>query len=119
MAMTTIAVLSPLQNATPRVEKPLGSAHALPEVATVQPLPDQPTNHTSADRPALPQGRPESFTFRKSADAASDADAPIDDQPFPDVRFADPLPDLPELDLPTKAAAYQSALSMLRGPENG
>jgi hypothetical protein len=33
---------------------------------------------------------------------------------FPALRFADPLPNLPELDLPAKAAAYREALTFLR-----
>jgi hypothetical protein len=115
-AMITIALQSPWPAAAPRVEKPVQSAHALPPVSTVAALPDGAAKSMMPDEHLFRERARESFRFQQSqgnADAAPET-AP---QPFPDMRFADPLPDLPELDLPAKAQAWQSALTALRGDD--
>lgn len=112
--MTTIAMQTPWPNPTARAERPTPSTNALAPVATVAALPDKAVQSLLADLPLFRDRSRDTLTFRQSVDQreAPDNGAP---QPFPEMRFADPLPNLPELDLPAKASAYHTALTVLRG----
>ncbi len=111
--MIPITIQAPLPTAPARAERPTPSAHALPAVATVASASAMNLQSAAQDRPAF---RTPSDTYAdRSPDDGDKAAAP---QPFPALRFADPLPNLPELDLPTKAAAYQAALTVLRTDES-
>jgi hypothetical protein len=108
-AMTLITLQAPLPQAALRVDRPTPSAHDLPAVAAVAAAPDTGLHTGYQDKPAFVP-LPASYAGTPPEQDGA-ANAP---QPFPDIRFADPLPNLPELDLPTKAAAYQAALSVVR-----
>jgi hypothetical protein len=110
-AMTLIPMPPPLHQTPLRPERPTASSNALPPVAVVAALPDQPMSATTRDGPAFSAQKGHAQAYRQSAVPADDDGQP---QPFPELRFADPLPNLPELDLPAKAAAYGEALTLMR-----
>lgn len=110
--MTLIALPTPLAPALARIEKPTPSAHALPAAATVAPLHDASQQGATAGQQAF-LATTKSYKDRTEPKPADD-NAP---EPFSALRFADPLPNLPELDIPIKAAAYQAALSVVRNDE--
>ncbi len=124
--MTIIAMQTPWPNPTARLEKPTPSTNALAPVATVPALPDRAAQSLLADHPSHRDRSRDTFTFHQSV-ARQSIDRQSEDQgeapetgapqPFPAMRFADPLPNLPELDLPAKATAYHTALTVLRGDE--
>lgn len=113
--MTTIALQNPWPVATSRIEKPAVEAHH-PPASTVPALPDNAALGMLADHAAFRDRSRDNFTFHETGERKTQPDntAP---EPFPDLRFADPLPNLPNLDLPTKASAYQAALTVLRNDE--
>lgn len=112
--MTTIALQSPWPVAANRIEKPAVATELTP-VASVPALPDNATQGLLADRSAPRDRSRDNFNFRANDDQTQPRDTAPD--PFPHLRFADPLPDLPDLDLPAKAMAYQAALSVLRNDD--
>jgi hypothetical protein len=116
--MTVIAMQSPWPATIGRTEKPAASGNALPPTQTVPAMPDQSSKGTTADKHAFRDRARESFALPKRGLQSGKEDKSPAPQPFPELRFADPLPNLPELDLPAKARAYQSALTVLRGEDH-
>ena len=112
--MTIIALQAPLVAPTGRPERPALTPNALPLVQTVAALPNQSGQGITAGMPAFRDRSRESFTLAQDREKSAVPADSIAPQPFPALRFADPLPDLPELDLPAKNDAYRASLTILR-----
>jgi hypothetical protein len=103
--VTVITLQAPVAPMPARSEPATPSAFALPPVQTVPSVPDTGVQLQMADQrnqAKTPAPAPERLPPRA-----------ID--PFPNMRFADPLPDLPELEITPPANPYQAALSVVRG----
>jgi hypothetical protein len=100
--MTVIALQAPMAPASQRFEPTTPSAFALTAVQTVSSLQDTDAQRLMADH--RPFGKPLSLARHEKPTL----------DPFPELRFADPLPDLPDLELPQQANPYLAALSVLR-----
>ena len=122
--MRVIALQTPMPIPVSRQDRPgetikAQSASALPAVQTVVALPDHAGGGLPTDAP------PHNSRVRSGVYAPDDPDRQAQPherqatQPFPELRFADPLPDLPEMDLPARIAAYHTALGVLRGSDTG
>lgn len=109
--MTVIALQAPMAPLSPRTEAVTPSAYALPPVQTVPAVPNAGVQLQMSDQ--RPQGNPPPPQPAALPERAQPR--PID--PFPKMRFADPLPDLPELEAPAPSNPYQAALSIVRGGE--
>ncbi|MGL4320053.1 MAG: hypothetical protein ACRCS3_04250 [Paracoccaceae bacterium] len=99
--MTVFIAQAPVAPFAARIEPVTPSAFALRASQTVAALPEKGVQSTLADdRPFAmnPANLPKSKTL----------------DPFPDLRFVDPLPDLPKMELPQAAGAYVGALSIFR-----
>lgn len=115
--MTFIALQAPAPAPVTRAERPTPSAHALPMVQTVAAVPDQPSQGLSAGMAGFRDRARDALEQQQNAGYGARGKDVSGPQPFSALRFADPLPNLPELDLPAKKAAYHAALNVVRGPE--
>jgi hypothetical protein len=116
-AMTIIAAQTPWTAVIARVERPVPSSNALPPVETVAPLPENSAQGLLAGRPAFQDSPQMAFAHQQGAANPADAQQKEAQPPFPELHFADPLPNLPDLDLTGMTQAYHTALSVLRGTE--
>lgn len=112
--MTIVALQSPWPMAVPRSERPVLNGIETRAITAVMRLPGDTVQRLIPDRERVPDRAKEKAGTKPGITRSAEAGISHAPEPFPAMRFPDPLPNLPELDLPAKANAYQSALGMLR-----
>ncbi|MGL5012614.1 MAG: hypothetical protein ACRC6I_22325, partial [Paracoccaceae bacterium] len=98
--MTIVALQAPWPAAVPRSERPAQTGIETQPATAVTQLPPDTTDGLIPHRNPLLSRTTENLGRGPAQTHASDAEEAKTPDPFPAMRFPDPLPDLPELDLP-------------------